>query len=98
MDVYAPLAHRLGVGLLKWEIEDLAFRYLEPIIYKEIAAGLKIKRVERDKYVAQIIDFLTAALAQHNISDVTVYGRSKHIYSIYRKMKLKHLSLEEIHD
>lgn len=98
MNIYAPLAHRLGVGLLKWEIEDLAFRYLEPIVYKEIATGLKIKRVERDKYVKQIIDLLTQSITQHNITDFTVYGRSKNIYSIYRKMKLKHLYLEEIHD
>ncbi|OGV26062.1 MAG: GTP diphosphokinase [Legionellales bacterium RIFCSPHIGHO2_12_FULL_37_14] len=98
MHIYAPLAHRLGVGILKWELEDLAFRYLKPEIYKEIATGLKLKRIERDKYVAKIIEDIKKALAKHNLENVTVYGRSKHIYSIYRKMQLKQLSLEEIHD
>lgn len=97
-EIYAPLANRLGVGAIKWEMEDLAFRYLQPEAYKHIAQGLKAKRIEREHYVARIINELNQALAKYHLQNVTVYGRAKHINSIYRKMKLKHLALEEIHD
>lgn len=98
MDIYAPLANRIGVGALKWEMEDLAFRYLEPDMYREIAVGLNSKRIDRDRYVAHVIELLNQALKAHQIEHATVYGRSKHIHSIYRKMKSKHLSLAQIHD
>lgn len=98
MDIYAPLANRLGVGAIKWEMEDLAFRYLEPEVYRSIASGLKSKRIDRDRYVAHIIELLTQALQAHHLNHITVYGRSKHIMSIHRKMQQKHLSLDQIHD
>jgi GTP pyrophosphokinase len=98
MDIYAPLANRLGVGAMKWEMEDLAFRYLQPEVYRNIAVGLKSKRIERDQYVQHIIHDLNQALETHQIQNATVYGRSKHIHSIYRKMQTKHLSLGDIHD
>lgn len=98
MDVYAPLANRLGIGQLKWEMEDLAFRYLEPDIYKEIAKGLKSRRVERDHYVDKIVALLQAELDKEHVQGAKIYGRSKHIHSIYRKMQRKNVPLSEIYD
>ncbi len=98
MDIYAPLANRLGVGSLKWEMEDRAFRYLQPEQYKAIAQGLRSKRLERDNYVNHIVEGLNKELHKVNLSNYKVYGRSKHIHSIYRKMSQKNRSLEEIYD
>jgi len=98
MDIYAPLANRLGIGSIKWEMEDLAFRYLQPEKYKEIAKGLRSRRLDRDKYVSQIVECLESELTQLDIKGVQVYGRSKHIHSIYRKMTRKNLPLSEIYD
>lgn len=98
MEIYAPLANRLGIGAIKWEMEDLAFRYLHEKEYKEIAAGLKNKRLERDNYVNLIVDQLNQQIKDLGINNFAVYGRSKHIHSIYRKMKRKNVSLEEIYD
>lgn len=98
MDIYAPLANRLGIGAMKWELEDLAFRYLEPEAYKEIAKGLNAKRLERDAYVENIVEDLTHAIKDANIQSASVYGRSKHIHSIYRKMHRKHVPLNQIYD
>lgn len=97
MTIYAPLAHRLGIAQLKWELEDLAFRYLAPIRYKEIAKLLSEKRVEREAYIERMKQTLTDALVANNI-EAEVYGRVKHIYSIYRKMKLKSLSFDQLYD
>ncbi len=97
LTIYSPLAHRLGIAQLKWELEDLAFRYLSPERYKEIAALLNEKRLEREHYIQFVIDKLKDELALHNIhSEIT--GRAKHIYSIYRKMKSKHLSFDQLYD
>ena len=96
--IYAPLANRLGVGAIKWEMEDYAFRYLEPEKYKNIAKGLKARRIERDKYVNFIVDELNKQLTALNFQHFAVYGRSKHIHSIYNKMRRKGVSLEEIYD
>ena len=98
MEIYAPLANRLGIGAIKWEMEDLAFRYLRPEEYKAIAAGLKVKRLQRDQYVARIVDALNQQLTALGMQRFEVYGRSKHIHSIYRKMVRKNVSLQEIYD
>ena len=98
MEIYAPLANRLGIGAIKWEMEDLAFRYLHPDDYKEIARGLKAKRLDRDRYVNLIVDELNQHMKTMSVAHFAVYGRSKHIHSIYRKMKRKNVSLDEIYD
>ncbi|MFY7697755.1 MAG: GTP diphosphokinase [Legionella sp.] len=98
MEIYAPLANRLGIGSIKWEMEDLAFRHLYPDDYKSIAKGLKEKRVERDYFVKLIINQLSHAIQALGINKYDVHGRSKHIHSIYRKMVRKNVSLDEIHD
>lgn len=98
MDIYAPLANRLGVGSLKWEMEDRAFRYLEPEKYKAIAQGLRAKRLDRDNYVKHIVETLNTELKKSELTHCYVYGRSKHIHSIYRKMVQKNRSLDEIYD
>lgn len=98
MEIYAPLANRLGIGAIKWEMEDLAFRYLYPDDYKAIAKGLKAKRLERDDFVNKIVDVLNEQIKTIGIPHFAVYGRSKHIHSIYKKMTRKNVSLEEIYD
>jgi GTP pyrophosphokinase len=97
LDIYAPLANRLGVWQLKWELEDLSFRYLEPELYKRIARLLEERRNERERFVEQAIAELADELARAGIrADVT--GRPKHLYSIYSKMRAKSLDFSEIHD
>ena len=98
MNVYAPLAHRLGIGAIKWEMEDLAFRYLLPEAYKTIAKDLNTKRLDRDRYVMMVVDTLNQHLRALNIEHFAVYGRSKHIHSIYRKMMRKSVPLNQIYD
>jgi GTP pyrophosphokinase len=97
MDIFAPLANRLGISQLKWEMEDLAFRYLEPIGYKQIAKSLTAKRIEREAYVETFTKDLQQLL---NTSDIEaeVYGRPKHIYSIWKKMQRKQLSIDQLYD
>lgn len=97
MTIYAPLAHRLGIAQIKWELEDLAFRYLAPDRYKEIAKLLSEKRSEREEYIERVQAQLESALAEAGIKG-EVSGRVKHIYSIYRKMKLKGLSFDQLYD
>lgn len=96
-NVYAPLANRLGIGQLKWELEDLAFRFLHPDTYKEIAHELDERRVDREKYIEHFVAELRELLAKEGI-DGDVYGRPKHIYSIWRKMQRKHLQFSELYD
>ena len=98
MDIYAPLANRLGIGAIKWELEDLAFRYLHPEEYKAIAKGLKSKRIERDRFVNHIVEVLNKQIEALGVTHFDVYGRSKHIHSIYRKMTRKNVPLEAIYD
>ncbi len=98
MEIYAPLANRLGIGAIKWEMEDLAFRYLHPEDYKAIAKGLKARRLDRDRYVDMIVGELNRQISATGAHHFAVYGRSKHIHSIYRKMQRKNVSLEEIYD
>lgn len=98
MEIYAPLANRLGIGAIKWEMEDLAFRYLHPEEYKEIAKGLKAKRLDRDNFVNLIVSELNQQIKAIGAQHFAVYGRSKHIQSIDKKMKRKNVSLDEIYD
>ncbi|KTD64003.1 GTP diphosphokinase [Legionella spiritensis] len=98
MEIYAPLANRLGIGAIKWEMEDLAFRFLHPEKYKEIAKGLKAKRLERDRYVELIVGELNQHIKALGVHHFEVYGRSKHIHSIYKKMIRKNVPLDEIYD
>jgi len=98
MEIYAPLANRLGIGAIKWEMEDLAFRFLHPEEYKEIAKGLKARRIDRDNFVNLIVDQLNQKIRDTGAQHFAVYGRSKHIHSIYKKMKRKNVSLDEIYD
>lgn len=98
MNIYAPLAHRLGIGAIKWELEDLAFRYLHPEEYKTIAKGLRSKRIERDRYVKWIVDELQYHIKSLHLTHYSIYGRSKHIHSIYNKMIRKKVPLDEIYD
>ncbi|MFP4137442.1 MAG: GTP diphosphokinase [Halomonas sp.] len=97
-DIYAPLAHRLGIGHLKWELEDLSFRYLHEDEYKAIARQLAEKRVDRDRYIAEVVDTLKGLLEAQGIARYDVDGRAKHIYSIWRKMKRKRIDFSQVHD
>ncbi len=95
--IFAPLANRLGVWQLKWELEDLSLRYLEPKLYKEVARLLDERRVDREQYIANIVAQLKHELDQTNIKG-EVTGRPKHIYSIVNKMRHKNLDFNEIYD
>ncbi len=100
MEIYAPLANRLGIWQIKWELEDLAFRYLEPERYKQIAKQIQSKRTVRERYIAQVERILNEELAKHDIK-ADVKGRAKHIYSIAQKAEkyeAQHKSFEEIYD
>ena len=96
-EVFAPLANRLGLWQLKWELEDLAFRFLQPDDYRRIAAALAEKRTDREQYIAQLCRTLEAMLKGAGIAG-EVYGRPKHIYSIHRKMERKQLTFEQVFD
>src|SRR5687767_14413268 len=97
LDIYAPLANRLGVWQLKWELEDLSFRYLEPELYKRIAQMLDEKRVEREQYIAAAIKTLAQELAALGVK-AQITGRPKHIYSIWNKMRGKSLDFSQVYD
>ena len=97
LDLYTPLANRLGVWQLKWEMEDLSFRFIEPETYKRIAKMLEEKRVERETFVASAIKRLQSELSAANIS-AEVFGRPKHIYSIWSKMRGKAIDFSQLHD
>jgi len=96
-DIHAPLANRLGIWQLKWELEDLAFRYLEPDTYRHLARELDETRAARERYIETVKKQLGRALAEHGIA-AEISGRSKHIYSIWRKMQKKHLPLDKLYD
>lgn len=95
--IYAPLAHRLGIGHLKWELEDLAFRYMQSDSYKKIATLLDEKRLDRQKYIDTVVYRLKDELQTTGVR-CDVYGRAKHIYSIWRKMSRKSLDFSQIYD
>jgi GTP pyrophosphokinase len=96
-EVYAPLANRLGVWQVKWELEDLAFRYLEPVQYKHIATALKTRRSEREHYVDELKAVLQNAMRGAGI-EATIEARPKHIFSIWKKMQVKQLAFEQLMD
>ncbi|WP_068828633.1 GTP diphosphokinase [Pseudomonas sp. BMS12] len=96
-DIYAPLAHRLGIGHIKWELEDLSFRYLEPEQYKQIAKLLHERRLDREQYIAEVMNQLRNELTATGIK-ADISGRAKHIYSIWRKMQRKGLQFSQIYD
>ncbi|MDP3511698.1 MAG: bifunctional (p)ppGpp synthetase/guanosine-3',5'-bis(diphosphate) 3'-pyrophosphohydrolase [Sulfuritalea sp.] len=95
--IYAPLANRLGIWHVKWELEDLAFRYLEPETYKRIARMLDEKRTEREGFIDQAVARLQAELAASGVR-AEIYGRPKHIYSIWNKMRGKDIDFSEVYD
>ncbi|KJY85471.1 (p)ppGpp synthetase [Vibrio galatheae] len=96
-NIYAPLANRLGIGQLKWEMEDYAFRYQQPETYKQIAKQLSERRIVREQYIKDFVDDLTAEMKASSIN-AEVSGRPKHIYSIWRKMQKKGLAFDELFD
>ena len=97
LDIYSPLANRLGVFQLKWELEDLSFRYLEPELYKRIAQMLDERRVERQQYIADAIATLARELEAAGVKG-EINGRPKHIYSIWNKMRNKGLDFSQVYD
>lgn len=97
LDLYAPLANRLGIWQLKWELEDLAFRFIEPVTYKRVAKMLEERRLERETFVAAAIARLKTELSAAGIG-AEVFGRPKHIYSIWSKMRGKSLDFSELYD
>src|SRR5690606_6572673 len=96
-DVYASLANRLGIWQVKWEMEDLTFRFLSPDIYKDIARKLEGKRIEREARIRSLTDDIAGSLADMGI-EADVSGRAKHIYSIYNKMRNKRLTFDQLYD
>ena len=97
LEIYAPLAHRLGMSKIKSELEDLSLKYLDPIAYEEIRTNIKQKKDERERYVADIIKTLEAKLDEIKIKG-QITGRAKHFYSIFRKMYAQNKSIDEIYD
>jgi len=97
MDIYAPIAHRLGISWIKTELEDLSFRYLQPDVYFDLATKIQRKKQERESFIHDIQDTIRQKLVEHQIVG-EVSGRSKHLYSIYRKMEKRKVDFEEIYD
>lgn len=96
-EIYAPLANRLGIWQLKWELEDLAFRFLDEYNYKKIARYLDERKVDRDKYIDEVVHVIQKNLTKNHIQG-EVTGRSKHIYSIWKKMQRKNLGFHQLYD
>ena len=97
LNLYAPLANRLGVWQLKWELEDLAFRFLEPTTYQNVARLLDEQRGDRENYIGKVATLLQQAIDAEGLK-VEVQGRPKHLYSIYKKMQDKHLAFDDLYD
>ena len=97
MEIYSPLANRLGLYSMKWELEDLAFKYLYPDEYHELVEGINKKREERLQFIEKIMEKIRIELKKQHI-DAEVTGRAKHLYSIYRKMKRDNKTLDQIYD
>lgn len=97
LDIFAPLANRLGIWQMKWELEDLGFRYVNPEKYKEIATNIAERRLDREREMNDIIEQLTEIVSQAGIK-AEITGRPKHIYSIYRKMVRKGVQFDQVHD
>jgi GTP diphosphokinase / guanosine-3',5'-bis(diphosphate) 3'-diphosphatase len=97
LDIYAPLAHRLGINWLKSDLEDNALRYLQPTVYGQLKQDVAKKKAEREQYIAEVISILKEKLTEAEIQ-AEVYGRPKHFYSIYHKMQSQNLLFSEIYD
>lgn len=97
LDIYAPLAHRLGIYKVKWELEDLALRFIDPDAYYELVGAIAQKRSDREHFLENIVVQLNTKIAELGI-ETEIEGRPKHFYSIYKKMKSQHKSLDEIYD
>jgi GTP pyrophosphokinase len=97
LDIYAPMAHRLGISWIKSELEDLSFRYLDAQIYYDLASKVALKKKERESHVEEVKKIIIAKLAEHGIKG-EVSGRSKHLYSIYRKMQNRNVDIDQIYD
>lgn len=98
LTIYAPLANRLGLGQLKWELEDIAFRIIEPQAYKRIAKALEESRAARETYIQDFVADLTQRVRTHGIESAAVFGRPKHIYSIWKKMRDKRIEFSDLFD
>ncbi|WP_291994834.1 bifunctional (p)ppGpp synthetase/guanosine-3',5'-bis(diphosphate) 3'-pyrophosphohydrolase [Candidatus Accumulibacter sp. ACC003] len=98
LELYSPLANRLGVWELKWELEDLSFRFMHPAIYKDIAQHLDEKRHEREQFISTAVELLKREMAVAGVLDAEIYGRPKHIYSIWNKMRKKDVAFAEVYD
>lgn len=98
MEIFAPLANRLGLWQIKWELEDLSFKYLHPIQYKKIAKLLDETREDRLNYIEKIKQFLSSEIENSGITNYQVTGRAKHIYSIWKKMKKKNYDFDDLYD
>ncbi|MFK7855365.1 MAG: bifunctional (p)ppGpp synthetase/guanosine-3',5'-bis(diphosphate) 3'-pyrophosphohydrolase [Granulosicoccus sp.] len=98
LTIYAPLANRLGLGQLKWELEDIAFRIVEPQAYKRIAKALEENRASREVYIKDFVADLGQRVVTHGISKASVFGRPKHIYSIWKKMRAKQIEFSDLFD
>jgi guanosine-3',5'-bis(diphosphate) 3'-pyrophosphohydrolase len=97
LDIYAPMAHRLGISWIKGELEDLSFRYLNPQLYYDLAAKVAKKKKERESYVEEVMAIISQKLVEHGIKG-DISGRSKHLYSIYNKMESRNVDIDEIYD
>ncbi len=98
MEIYAPIAHRLGLAKLKWELEDLSLKYLDPVAYDEIQRSLEAESAEHNQFMSAVQAQITERLTEQEIPHTTVYGRVKHPYSIYRKMYLQEKTMAELYD
>ena len=98
MEIYAPIAHRLGMQKIKWELEDLSLRYLDPVGYQEVTAALAEKNREYQAFMDRIQDVIVEKLGEMEIENAMVYGRVKHPYSIYRKMYAQEKTMDEVYD
>ncbi len=98
MEIYAPIAHRLGLAKMKWELEDLSLKYLDPVAYDEINRKLAQASAEHGQFMSRVQEEINTRLQELNVPHATVYGRVKHPYSIYRKMYLQEKTMEELYD
>lgn len=98
LDIYAPLAHRLGINKIKWELEDLCLRYIDREAYYELVGMISSKRSEREEFMANVVKEITAKIGEFGIKHAEIEGRPKHFYSIYNKMKQQNKTLEQIYD
>src|SRR5207245_2451865 len=97
LDIYAPLANRLGISWIKTELEDLSLKYLKPQEYFDLLARVNKRRKEREKYIEDVVEIIEAKLKERNLQG-SIYGRFKHLYSIFKKMKSQGIDFDQIHD